>query len=277
MIHEEPGIVIFAAFRDWASGFDGGKPIDTLRFEDTLIFQPFHSEPSGIQQICASLLIGVLAAVSLQAQPDANAAIIQKIDASVHAREEGLLGYTVNERYRVFRNHDESHPVAEMVVKTTYQKDVGKNFSIVSETGSELIRRVLEVILDNERRLTRPANRSAAVIAPANYEMSVKGSAVIDGRNCVAVALKPRHASEFVMNGTVWVDAQDGSIVQLEGITARSPSILAGASQVFRQYTMMDGFPVATHARAVSNSWLVGQTVITIDYTDYTMQLRASN
>jgi hypothetical protein len=39
---------------------------------------------------------------------------------------------------------------------------------------------------------------------------------------------------------------------------------------------MINGFPVATHARAVSNSWLVGQTVIQIDYTDYAIQLRAS-
>jgi hypothetical protein len=240
-----------------------------------LIFQPFRKSPSRFRQICASLLIGVLA-VALEAQPDQNSGIIQKIDASVHAREEGLLGYTVNERYMVFRNHDESHPVAEMMVRTTYQKDVGKSFSIVSESGSDLMRRVLEVILDNERRLTQPANRARAVIAPANYEMSVKGSATIDGRNCVAVALKPRRASEYVINGTVWVDVRDGSIVQLEGITARSPSIFSGASQVFRQYTMMEGFPMATHARAVSNSWLVGQTVITIDYTGYAIQLRAS-
>jgi hypothetical protein len=241
-----------------------------------LIFQPFHQGPSRLRQICASLLFGVLAVVLLPAQPGTNAEIIQKIDASVHAREEGLLGYTVNEHYRIFRNHDGNHPVAEMMVRTTYQKDVGKSFIIVSQSGSELMRRVLAVILDNERRLTQPANRAGAVIAPANYEMSVQGSAVIDGRNCVAVALKPRHASEYVLNGTVWVDAQDGSIVQLEGITARSPSVFSGVSQVSRQYTMIDGFPVATHARAASSSWLVGQTVITIDYTDYAIQLRAS-
>ena len=241
-----------------------------------MILPRFHKETSRLRQICASLLLGVLAVVPLRAQTDPNAELLRKIDTSVHAREEGLLGYTVNERYRVFRNHDEGHPVAEMMVKTTYQKDVGKSFSIVSESGSELMRRVLGVILDNERRLTQPANRAGAVIASANYEMSVKGSAVIDSRNCIAVALKPRRASEYVMNGTVWVDAQDGSIVQLEGITARSPSVFSGASQVFRQYAMIDGFPAATHARAVSNSWLVGQTVITIEYTDYAMQLRAS-
>jgi hypothetical protein len=241
-----------------------------------LILQRFYQEPSCFRQSCASLLFAILVVVPLQGHQDANAEILQKIDASVHAREEGLLGYTVNERYTVFRNHDESHPAAEMFVKTTYQKDVGKNFSIVSESGSELMRRLLEVILDNERRLTRPANRAGAVIAPTNYEMSVKDNAVIDGRNCVAVAIKPRRASEYVMNGTVWVDPQDGSIVRLEGVTARSSSVFSGASQVSRQYMMIDGFPMATHARAISNSWLVGQTEITIDYADYAMQLRAS-
>src|SRR5689334_5069759 len=100
----------------------GRKPIDTLSSEDMLIFQPFHIASFRFPHICASLLFGVLAVVPVPAQ-DANAELIQKIDASVHAREEGLLGYTVNERYTVFRNHDESHPVAEMVVKTTYQKD----------------------------------------------------------------------------------------------------------------------------------------------------------
>jgi hypothetical protein len=31
---------------------------------------------------------------------------------------------------------------------------------------------------------------------------------------------------------------------------------------------------MATHARAVSNSFLLGETIVTIDYQDYKMQLR---
>jgi hypothetical protein len=31
---------------------------------------------------------------------------------------------------------------------------------------------------------------------------------------------------------------------------------------------------MATHARAVSNSYLLGRTVVTIDYRDYQIQLR---
>jgi len=38
---------------------------------------------------------------------------------------------------------------------------------------------------------------------------------------------------------------------------------------------MMDGFAMASHARAVSSSSLLGQTVVNIDYSGYTLQPRA--
>jgi hypothetical protein len=43
-----------------------------------------------------------------------------------------------------------------------------------------------------------------------------------------------------------------------------------------RQYTMVDGFAEATHARAVSSSFLFGQTVVTIDYVGYEIANRAT-
>ncbi len=234
-------------------------------------FRSVISKALALGLLCLSAGTG---AVQAPAKLDGNAAVLQRIDASVHARENNLLGYTVTEHYAVFRNHDEQHPAAEMVVKTTYQRDVGKNYTIVSETGPVLLRKVLETVLDNERNMTRPANRVTAVISPANYEMTVKGAEQVDGRNCMAVAIRPRRASQYLLNGTVWVDAENGAIVQLQGVTAKSPSMFAGASQLFRQYTMIDGFPMATHARAGSNSWLVGQTTIKIDYTGYQLQVR---
>jgi len=218
---------------------------------------------------------GLSASLPSPAQQDTSAVIIQRIDTSVHARENNLVGYTATEHYAVFRNHDEQHPAADMVVKTTYQKDIGKNYTILSESGSEILRKVLEAVLDNERRITRPADRVTAVITPANYEMTVKGMETVDGRTCVALSLKPRRVSQYLLKGTEWVDAHDGSIVQLQGVTSKSPSMFAGASQVFRQYSTIDGFSMATHARAVSNSWLAGETIIKIDYADYQIQLRA--
>ena len=72
------------------------------------------------------------------------------------------MGYTVTEHYAVFRNHDEEHPAAEMMVKTTYQKDVGKNFTILSESGSSLLERCSRPFSTAKKRMTQPANRATA-------------------------------------------------------------------------------------------------------------------
>ncbi|HEY1987671.1 MAG TPA: hypothetical protein VGG85_19805 [Terracidiphilus sp.] len=223
------------------------------------------------------LISFLLTSVSIWAQQDVNRDAIQRIDASVLRRDEGIIGYTVNEHYAVFRGKDEINPVAEMRVKTTYKRDAGKRYDIQSETGSELPRKVLEIVLDNEKRLSEPANRKTAVITSTNYEMAVKGSESIDGRDCLAVTLKPRRSSPYLFNGTIWVDAQDGFIVQLEGVAAKSASVLSGPSQVFRQYAVVDGFPMATHAKAVSNSWMLGHTVIKIDYSEYQIQFASES
>lgn len=207
-------------------------------------------------------------------QSDPNAAVVQGIDASVRAREDRLLGYTVTEHYAVFRKHDEQHPAAEMLVKTTYQHDSGKNFSVVTSSGSLLMRKLLDEVLATEKKMTQPSNRVAALITPANYEMTVKGLADLDGRRCIALAITPRRESPYLFSGTLWVDAQNQAIVQLEGVASKNPSLLTGPTRVTRQYVPIDGFPMAAHARAVSNSTLLGQTVIKIDYTGYQIQAK---
>src|ERR1700722_14915822 len=84
-----------------------------------------------------------LASLALEAQQLDEAAVIRGVDATVHARQDGIAAYTVTEHYQVFRNHDENHPAAEMTVKTDYQRDTGKNYTILSESGSDVLRRVV--------------------------------------------------------------------------------------------------------------------------------------
>ncbi len=205
------------------------------------------------------------------------ASVIRGVDASVKARIDNVTAYTVTEHYAVFRGHDETHPVAEMLVKTAYRKDSGKSYTILSETGSSLLRReVLGTLLDNEKRISQPGNIETALIDSANYEMKLSTNVrqQLDGRDCLVVALSPRRISPFLFKGTMWVDAKDFSIVQLQGTASKSPFFLAGAAEVSRQYANVNGFPMATHARAVSNSTLLGQTIVKIDYKDYQIDLR---
>jgi len=207
-----------------------------------------------------------------RSEQGANEAVISGINAAVQRRETSLLSYTVTEHYTVFRNHDEQHPAADMMVKTTYRRDAGKNFTVVSLTGSLLLRKMLEEVLATEKKMTLPANRATALITPSNYEMAVKGPAVLDGRNCILVEIKPRRESPYLFSGLIWVDAQSQAIVQLQGLASKSPSVVTGPTQIFRQYVIIDEFAMARHAQAVSNSSLLGQTMINIDYSGYDIQ-----
>jgi hypothetical protein len=222
--------------------------------------------------IFAAFVLGAYTHVA-PAQPS-EAAVIYGIDASVTARDENLLSYMVTEHYSVFRGQNKAHPAAEMTVKTSYQKGKGKTYAILSESGSELIRKqLLGRVLESERVATLPSNRTTAVITTANYTMHVKGNEVVGGRNCIQLAISPRRTSPYLFRGDIWVDARDYSIVQLAGVTAKSPSALVGPTQVARQYTTIDGLPMANHATATSPSWLLGPTTVEIDYTGYDIQL----
>lgn len=239
---------------------------------------PFNSSqrrlPPGL--LYASIL-AFLGTMTAPAQQVSAASLIQQVDASVKARTDNVEGYAVTEHYAVYRSNDEIHPVAEMTVITTYQKDSGKSYNIVSQTGSEIIRNfVLDAILNNEKLLNQPGIREGTWITSANYEMTLKpgGTQRLDGRDCFVVTLTPKRKADYLIEGILWVDAKDGSIVQVQGKASKSSSVFTGPTQVVRQYENIGGFAQATHVRAVSNSFMLGQTIVKIDYQNYHIQLR---
>jgi outer membrane lipoprotein-sorting protein len=229
------------------------------------------------QKVAAAFFMVWVALGPVPAQQLDEAAVIRGVDAAVKARLDNIAGYSVTEHYAVFRNNDEVHPVAEMTVKTVYREETGKSYTPISQSGSAIIRsQVLGAILDNEKRLNQPGNRESAWITSANYQMHLKpgGHESIGGRDCLVLSLVPRRNASFLFEGTLWVDAKDFSIVQLQGTSSKSPSILTGPTKVMRQYASVDGYAQATHARGESKSFLFGQTVVAIDYRDYQVQLR---
>ena len=233
-----------------------------------------HRLPLGLLRASILAFLGTMTA---PAQQVSTASVIQQVDAAVKARTENVEGYSVNEHYAVYRSNDEIHPVAEMTVITTYQKDSGKSYTIVSQTGSGIIRKfVLGAILDNEKLLNQPGIREGTWITSANYEMTLKpgGTQWLDGRDCLVVTLTPKRKADYLVEGILWVDSKDGSIVQVKGTASKSSSVFTGPTQLVRQYENISGFAQATHVRAVSNSLMLGQTIVKIDYQNYHIQLR---
>jgi len=223
--------------------------------------------------IAATLCAGVGAPAAQQLDA---VSVIQRVDAAVKNRIDRVASYTVTEHYAVYRGKDETHPAAEMTVRTDYRKESGKNYTILSESGSEFIRKhVLAKILEDEKTINLPGIREHSWFTSANYAMQLKpgGMQRLDGRACLALAVSPRRKATNMIAGTLWVDAEDGSIVRIVGTATQSPSVLTGAAQVERHYVNVNGFAMATEARAVSDSFLLGRTIVTVDYRDYQIQV----
>lgn len=210
-----------------------------------------------------------------QSKPD-GAAVIRSVDAAVQRRVEHVLGFTDIEHYVVFRGKDETHPVAEMTVKATYKKGVGKSYEVQSQSGSVIIQKLgLRTLLDNEKTVNLPGNVAKSWLNSANYQMKLKtgGLERLDGRDCYVLEVAAKQKASNLIDGELWVDAKDGSIVRLDGVASKSPSAFAGTTHMMRQYVDLDGYPMATHARAESSSALFGRTVVVIDYSQYHLDL----
>ena len=232
----------------------------------------------GARAVGLVLAAGLLHLQAASPQQLDQAAVIRGIDGAAQARVNTIAGYTVTEHYAVYRGSDEIHSVADMTVKTTYHRETGKNYVVTSEGGSTLIRRLgLYPLLEREKEINLPANVSHAWITSDNYNMTLKpGIQQVNGRQCMELAISPKHKAPNLIVGSVWVDEKDFTIVRLEGIASKSPTIFAGTTHMQRDYANIDGFSMATHARAESNTFVYGRTVVRIDYTGYQIERRRS-
>jgi hypothetical protein len=161
----------------------------------------------------------------------------------------------------------------------TYKKGSGKDYVILSKSSSSLIQKVgLQPLLDNEKAINNPAKVVQSWFTSANYEMHFKPGVTqtIDGRICLAFAITPHRKAPDMIDGTIWIHADTHTLVQVEGIASKSPSVFAGPTKMMRRYANMQGYTMAIHARAESSSPLLGRTVIVIDYSDYQFQFRAA-
>ena len=225
----------------------------------------------------ASVCILVLFRAPGLTQEHDPAAVIRSVDAAVAARFENILGFTDVEHYAVYRGDDQVHPAAEMTVRDTYKKGVGKTYTVISQSGSSILLHFgLMPLLDNEQTINQPGNVEKSWFNSENYVMKLSSSAVqnLNGRNCFVLDIEPKEEAPNLIIGTMWVDAQDGTLVKIDGVASKNPSVFSGTTHMMRQYTNIKGYSMAIHARAESDSALLGRTVVIIDYSNYNLEIK---
>lgn len=196
--------------------------------------------------------------------------IVRKLVQQNQRRAEELKGYTDRREYTVVY-HGFPSLKASMTVDARYTAPSEKQFQIISESGSKLlVNRVLKKLLESEQEAAK--NPGETALTPANYTFSLLGEQDIAGRRSYRMHVEPRVSSKFLYRGTVFVDAQDYAVVQIQAEPAQNPSFWIRKTHIDHTYAKTGDFWLPEHNRSESTMRLGGTAVLTIDYGQYTLQ-----
>jgi hypothetical protein len=183
-------------------------------------------------------------------------------------RKAQLNGYTVTRHYVAV---NEQHR-AEMLVGVRCASNGEKQFTILSEEGSSTIRsHVFYKMLKEETEASRRETSSSTHITPANYKFQLVGKDLTDGRSSYLLQVTPKDDNRYLIDGKIWVDATDYSIVRVEGIPARNPSFWTHNVHFVHTYEKVGPFWLAASTHSVSEIRVFGEAELTIENSNYAL------
>jgi len=217
--------------------------------------------------ILTSVLSAVTIASSQTGDPLPSAEdVVAKMMQFDTQRQSELTGYTAMRRYMAVNKSRH----AEMLVRVTCDSSGAKQFSILSEGGSGSIRKlVFHKLLSEETEASRHGTRNSTRLIPANYDFQFVGQEKLETGPAYVLAVSPKTANKYLIDGKIWVNAIDYSIVRIEGQPARNPSFWVHDVHFVHTYQKVGKFWFASSTDTTSQVRIFGDSELTIESVDY--------
>jgi len=197
-----------------------------------------------------------------------DAEIGDKITETELQRLSNLRDYSVVRKYRLRNSHLSNDAV--MTVRLIYIKGQGKTFEVLDLQNAEgMSRKVLERVVQGEAESSRKELQDELAVTNKNYKFHAAGVEMQDNRRCYIVELTPRHKSKYLVQGKAWVDASEFALLRVEGRPSASLSFWVGKPYIVQTFQKVGPFWMAAQNRSESQSFLLGTSVLTIDYSQY--------
>jgi hypothetical protein len=183
-------------------------------------------------------------------------------------RQAALHGYTAARHYIL--ENPRHHKRAEMLVSVKVMDNGSKQFETVSATGWGAARHhVFPRLLESESEASLPDVRERSRITPENYSFKMIGKDYINQRPAYVIAIAPKTPNKYLVEGRIWVDADEYAIVRIEGKPARNPSFWIKSVHFVHTYQKSGSFWFPLSDRSVTEARFLGATDLTIEYFDY--------
>ncbi len=202
-----------------------------------------------------------------EAAPD-TAQIVQSIARHDQMQTKALERYQALRHYEIEYHGFLKNITAKMDVELEYDATTGKNFRIVSQSGSRtLCEKVIKRALDSEKDAAQ--DHGAHALTAANYKFQMLGSETLDGRPTYVLQVEPLTDSPYLYRGKIWVDAADGAVSKMEVQPAKNPSFWISQTLVHQTNSRVGDFWLPQQNRSETKVRIGGKAVLTIDYGPY--------
>jgi hypothetical protein len=186
------------------------------------------------------------------------------------ARAKALLHSEATRVYRLVYRGFPGDREAEMTVQATYNSPASKEFKVISESGSKLIRdRVFKKLLESEKEAAQPAMSAATLLDRDNYSFELVGYEPSRTGGQYVLRVVPKVKSKYVYRGKVWVDGTDFAVTRIEAEPAQNPSFWTKKNEIRHEYEKVEAFWLPARNESISYIRLGGRAILTIEYKDY--------
>lgn len=140
----------------------------------------------------------------------------------------------------------------------------GFRYRIAAEGGSPYIRaRVFEHALKTEQAMWASGDVRHGAITPSNYVFEDLGPAAI---GLARIGVKPRRKDVLLVDGSIFLQEEDGDLVRLQGRLSRTPSFWIRRVEVDHRYERIAGVRLPVSLEAVASVLFVGKSTMTVHY-----------
>jgi hypothetical protein len=162
---------------------------------------------------------------------------------------------------------------ATLDVMTTFRRPDTLESQVLRAEGSKVIReRVFDKILEAENESNAKLTKQQIDIVPANYGFKFLGREDCDGRECYRLSITPNRKEKYLIDGQIWIDAEDWGIVRIQGSPAKRPSFWARQTQIDRRYKRIEGMWLSDSLESISDVLIAGRSFLRIQYSYESIQ-----
>ena len=183
-------------------------------------------------------------------------------------RRTALHSYTARRTYQVVDSKGKVH--AEEIGQMEFQAPDKKTFTVTSEAGSGMIRRMaLNPLISSEIQAATGKDRRDSSISAENYSLELLGEQQLGPYHCVVAQAIPRRKDKYLFEGKLWIDINDYAVVRIEGHPAKKLSFWIERADFVRQYQKIDRFWLPKKDETFVHVRFYGNKVLTIEHSNY--------